>query len=474
MRLRKVFRGIEGLLFKGSKEIEITGICSDSRVVAPGNLFIAKGAGANYILQALEAGALAVLTDMYDPFLKGVCQVIHSDVEKIAPDVASNYFEDPSSKLFMVGITGTNGKTTTGYLLQGILGDAGLLGSVEYILGKNRFLSTLTTPDVVMNQRYLKEMVLSDLKAAVMEVSSHGIAQGRVSNIDFDVAVFTNLTRDHLDYHETFESYRDVKGSFFRSLKKDGYIVLNNDSEHREYMVADVGAKVLTYSVGGEGDFLASNVVCSMDGVEFDLEFEGKKRRVRSKLVGRFNVYNILAAIASSYIYGMDIDTIVERVCSFGSVRGRMERVISKRPFHLFVDYAHSEDSLKNVLLTLNEIKRGDIITVFGCGGERDSGKRANMGEVVSSLSSFSFITNDNPRGEDPKKIIEEIISGFLTKNYAVEPDRYMAIKKAILSAKRDDIVLIAGKGHERNQIFANKTYAFDDREVAKEILEEL
>jgi UDP-N-acetylmuramoyl-L-alanyl-D-glutamate--2,6-diaminopimelate ligase len=477
MKLKKLLKDIPCKAIKGSKEIEITGICGDSRSVAPGNLFIARRGssfnGADFIGDAVLAGAIVVFTDMYDPFLE-VVQVILDDVEKVIPDVASNYYENPSKKLFTVGITGTNGKTTTSYLVKHILDGvgefSGLLGTVEYIFGKNRIFAALTTPDSVLTQKYLKEMVLNELKSAVMEVSSHGIYQDRVKNIDFDVGIFTNLTSDHLDYHKSFENYKNTKSKFFKVLKEDAFAIINGDDVFAEDMVREAKSKVLTYGISKKCDVMASDIKVSLFGLEFDVSYKGEKEKFISYITGKFNVYNILAAISVGIVKGIKLKKIKELIKSFKCVKGRLEKVFFK-DFHVFVDFAHTKDALKNVLTTLNEMKREKIITVFGCGGNRDITKREGMGEVACSLSDFCFVTTDNPRKEDPKEISDQIVKGFYKKNYEVELSRYLAIKKAILMAKKGDIVLIAGKGHERTQIFYNSTNFFDDREVVKEIL---
>ncbi len=482
VKIKKLFKDIPYREIKGSKEIEITGVCSNSRYVAPGNLFIArKGTshnGSDFIKDAVLAGAVAVVTDIYDPFLNKITQILHDDVASIEADIASSYFQNPSKDLFMVGVTGTSGKTTTSYLIKHLLDfkelKAGLLGSVEYILGKNSLPSSLTTPDAIFNQKYLREMLSNNLKAAVMEVCSHSLVQGRIKNIDFDVAVFTNLTQDHFDYHGNFENYGNAKKLLFDSLAEDGLAVINSDDSSSKKMKEHTKAKVLSYGIENEADLMAKNIRFSSSGLEFDLCYLGAVEKITSSLIGRFNVYNILAAALVALEAKLSLQDVKKALISFNNVRGRLERVKNKKNFHIFVDYAHKPDALKNVLLTLNEIKNGRIITVFGCGGDRDRDKRPKMGKIASEMSDFCIVTSDNPRKEDPRFIISEIEKGIEKDNYLVEENRYSAIEKAICLAKDDDIVLIAGKGHETTQIFANNTALFDDRSVAVEIASKL
>lgn len=480
MKLRKLFKDIKYKAIKGSKEVEISGVCSDSRYVAPGNLFIAKKGekydGTDFIPNAVAAGAVAVVTDLYDPYLKNISQIVHDDVSQIEADIAAAYYNYPSNSLFMVGVTGTSGKTTICYLIKHILDSSemktGLIGTVECYLGKNRFSSTLTTPDNVLIQKYLKEMVTEGCQSAALEVSSHGLEQGRLSNVNFNVGIFTNLSQDHLDYHHNFENYADAKKRLFDSLSYSGVAIVNIDDEWSAKMIESTKAKIISYGVeNSKADFFASDIKFSLEGLEFVLHYFGGKQKVKSKVIGRFNVYNILAAIAASLEAKIPIEQITKHISNFSGAPGRLERVKSKKDFHVFVDYAHKPDALKNVLITLKELKPKKIITLFGCGGDRDKGKRPIMGKIASELSDLTIITSDNPRSEPPMQIISEIEKGFKTKNYQIEEDRALAIEKAMALAGKNDIVLIAGKGHESSQVFANKTILFNDREIAEKIL---
>lgn len=480
MKLSKILEGIDVLSIRGAKEIEITGISNNSKLVSPGNLFIAKRGrqydGAHFIPEAARAGAKAVITEIFDPFVK-LPQVIVENVNRIESRIAANYYCFPARELFMVGITGTNGKTTTSYILKHILDavkrDSGLLGTVEYVLGKTKIRAERTTLNTVLNQRYLREMVNNGMKSAVMEVTSHALDQNRVEFIDYDAAIFTNLAQDHLDYHETIQNYLHAKAKLFSSLGKESTAVVNGDDPAVEELVKNCTAKVLTYGMDEKNHLRAEDIEFDRSGSQFTLLYEGRKILFASRLIGRFNVYNALAAIGVALTSGVPLESLPEIISSFVPVNGRLEQVECKENFSIFIDFAHTESALKNVLLALREIKKGRIITVFGCGGERDRGKRAKMGRVCEEYSDLSVVTSDNPRGEEPMAIIEEIVLGFRDPGrLIIEEDRFKAISKAISLARENDVVLVAGRGHECQQIFKNRTVPFDDRMVVKEILQ--
>ncbi len=488
MKLKKLFRNIKDVEIKGSKELEITGLCSNSKLVAPGNLFIAKKGlvddGVRYISEAVAAGAAAVLTDMYDPSRKEIVQIITTSPAAIEGELAKEFYQDPGSNLFMVGITGTNGKTTTAflikYLLDALVGPAGLIGTIEYIIGKHRYQATRTTPDVLSNQKMLREMCLHGCKAAVMEVTSHALIQGRVNRIDFDVAVFTNLSLDHLDYHHTMEAYADAKNLLFRNhlrAEKDkkgvqpSCAVLNIDSPWAERIVKGCPARLLTFGLLGDADLKASSIRLTPHGSSFLLDFEGVRYPVEIPLVGRFNVYNALAAIGTLVAGGHPLNKVLPLLKDLPAVPGRLQPVPNDLGLQIYVDFAHSDDALQNVLETLVEFKEGKVTTVFGCGGDRDATKRPKMAQVAEQYSDLTIVTSDNPRSEDPEAICREILSGFeKPDSFVVELDRKRAIEKAIEQSNPRDIILIAGKGHESYQIFAHKTIEFDDGRIAAEL----
>jgi UDP-N-acetylmuramoyl-L-alanyl-D-glutamate--2,6-diaminopimelate ligase len=442
----------KGLLIKGNKEVSITGLSCNSQTVAPGNLFIAKKGltreGAEFIPQAVNAGASAIATDIYDPFLS-LPQIIHPKLSEIEALLAARYYQFPSKELFLVGVTGTKGKTTTSYLikhlLDGLKKPSGLIGTVETIIGENRFFSTLTTHDVITNQKALREMILKGCKAAVLEVSSHGLCQGRVDEIEFDLAVFTNLYPDHLDYHKSMDDYAAAKRKLFGKADR---AIVNADSFWQ-------GSGQLSFGIE-KGDIRAQDLVLGDKGTEFRID----GCNFTLPLIGKFNVYNALAAVGVGLELGAPLEKIRDILATFGSVPARLERV-----GNVFVDFAHTGEALENVLQTLRDIAKGKVIVVFGCGGGRDPGRRAGMARAAEKWADVSIITTDNPRQEDPNEIARQIVS-FYEKPPLVELDRKKAIEKALSIAKEEDLVLIAGKGHEKVQIFSHQTIAFDDMAV--------
>lgn len=480
MKLKALFKDLP-VEFRGSKETQVNGLSSDSKRVSPGHLFIAKKGkthdGAKFIPEAVQNGAEAVLTDVYDPFLK-VTQVIHPDPTAIEALIAARFYQEPSQKIFLAGVTGTNGKTTTTYLIKHILDKencaCGLMGTIECIIGENHYYSQRTTSDVITNQKFLHEMVKAGCQAAIMEVTSHALEQNRVQQLHFNAAMFTNLTPEHLDYHHTMEEYAAAKRKFFQLLDKNAFAIVNADSPYAKTMLEGCLAKPFTFGIDTKADLMAKDIVLTPSGMEFTVCFQGQEKRFDSRLIGRFNVHNILTATALSLVKGVPLAKIKEAVASFRTVSGRLEKVSFSSKIHVFVDYAHTPDALFNVLSTLKEIKKGKMITVFGCGGNRDRTKRPVMGKVSEELSDFTIVTSDNPRTEEPQAIIQEIIGGFKEKRFETELDREKAIAKAIQMAGKEDIVLIAGKGHEKSQIFAHKTIPFDDVEIAKQVLQAL
>lgn len=489
MKIKKLIKDLPITLARGSKDLEVNGLCSNSKLVAPGNLYIAKKGkthdGNKFIPEAMSAGALAILTDMVDPSLKNITQLIHPSVSSVEGALAANYYQKPSDELFLVAITGTNGKTTTAFLIKHLLdatnGYSGLMGTIEYIVGNHHYQASHTTPDVLTNHKMLREMVNQGCTSCVMEVTSHALSQHRVDEIEFDVAIFTNLTVDHLDYHKTMESYSKAKNKLFRSLKPGAkkklphfpkVAIVNNDSPWKNAILEGCTAKIITYGIDSASDIRASSIALSANGSTFDVEYLGQTDRFNIPLVGRFNIYNTLAAIAVGLSRGAMLSKLKEIFSSFKSVPGRLEAVQNPLKYNIFVDFAHTDDALTNVLETLNEFKKGKTITVFGCGGDRDRTKRPKMAEACEENSDLCILTSDNPRSEDPLSIANEVVKGFKNPSkYIVELDRRSAIEKAIEMANPNDTILIAGKGHEKFQIFAHKTIEFDDRKVALESL---
>lgn len=491
MKLKKLIKDIPHQEVKGSKDLEITGICANSKLVSPGNLFIAKKGrthyGSEYIPEAIGAGAVAIVTDIYDPTLRDVTQIIHHDPIQIEALLAAQYYQYPGNELFMIGITGTNGKTTTAFLVKHLFdhlrGSCGLIGTIEYIIGSHRYQATRTTPDVATNHKMLRDMCTEGCGSAVMEVTSHGLDQGRVDFIDFDIAIFTNLTLDHLDYHKTMENYCLAKNRLFRHLdpaisKKDMHHakqgIINADDPWHLKIAEGCKSKIITYAIDNEATLRAQDIRLTALGTELNLRYEGKLYACFFPLIGRFNVYNCLAAIGAGLASGAPLETIIELIKSFKLVPGRLEPVDNPLGLKIYIDFAHSDDALKNVLGCLQELEKKRIITVFGCGGERDLQKRPKMGRVCEELSDICIVTSDNPRSENPQSIIDAIVAGFQnTSKVMVEIDRRKAIEKAIDLATPDDIILIAGRGHETHQIFARHSVEFDDRKVTAQICQE-
>lgn len=487
MKLSDVLKGISDYEVKGSKDILITGVSAHSKHIVPGNLFIAKKgkkeSGASYIAEAIQAGASAIVTDCFDSLLPDVVQVIHPHISSIESALVANYYQQPSQKLLMVGVTGTNGKTTISFIVKHLLdqffGPCGLIGTIEYIVGGQRYLATHTTPDVTTNHRLLSEMVSQGSQSAVMEVSSHALDQGRVDKIDFDVAIFSNLTLEHLDYHGTIESYGRAKKRLFQQLGKEQsqktrakWAIINQDSPWTPQILEGCTAQVLSYGIEIAADLQATQLKFDQYGTRAKVVYQGQMVDCYWPLVGRFNVYNCLAAMAVGLTQNISLESIVNQIAQVTCVRGRLQQVKNCLGLKIYVDYAHSDDALLNVLKTLKEIlpQAGRLIVVFGCGGDRDRSKRPKMAQACERYADFCIVTSDNPRTEDPSKICEEIITGFTRADvYQVEIDRRVAIQKAIAFAQPQDIILIAGKGHETYQIFADHTIEFDDCKVASE-----
>lgn len=478
MKLKKLIKDIPFKDIKGSKDVEITGLSVNSKLVAPGHLFVAKKGhnddGTKYIPEAIQGGAVAIVTDLYDPSLP-ITQLIDADVSSKEVELATHFYQFPSKELNVIGITGTNGKTTTSFLVKYLLdkvGDsAGLIGTIEYIIGNLRFSATRTTPDVISNHKMLRDMITHGCKSAVMEVTSHALDQNRVKGIEFDVAVFTNLTWEHLDYHGSMEEYAKAKAKLFQGLKPEAYACVNSDSPYAQAMLEKCKAKTIRFGLFSDCDLKAKDIVLTESGTRFHLDYQGKSYPVEIPHVGRFNIYNVLAALSALIASGYKLEALIPLLKNAPTVKGRIEPVPNPLNLKIFVDFAHKEEALINVLECLSEFKNGRILTVFGCGGDRDRGKRPKMAAAAEQFSDIVIVTNDNPRSEDPEAIAREIARGFKKDSYLIELDRRMAIKKAVMLAMPDDIILIAGKGHETYQIFQHKTCEFDDCKVALEVV---
>ncbi|MCU0651921.1 MAG: UDP-N-acetylmuramoyl-L-alanyl-D-glutamate--2,6-diaminopimelate ligase [Candidatus Omnitrophica bacterium] len=463
-------------------DFEVKGITCNSQNVAEGYIFVAiKGTscdGHKYIDDAIRGGAKAVIvqgSELKVPSHEKACYISVDDTHEALAKLAAKFFGCPSEKIKVIGITGTNGKTTITYLIEAILKEAGLkpavIGTINYRFQDKLIPAKNTTPGAGDLQAMLKGMLDNGASHVIMEVSSHALDQERVAGVNFYAGIFTNLTQDHLDYHHNLDNYFQAKARLFISLKPGSLAIINNDDGYAKKLINLTQAKVVTYGIKYNVDVLAKGITFDAMHTEFILEAGLKELGFSVHLIGRHNVYNILAAIAFAIHEGIDFTTIKSALEKFTFVPGRLEKVENKKNISVLIDYAHTEDALRNVISTLREVSRNKIIVVFGCGGERDKAKRPKMGEAVTELADYALITNDNPRSEDPQQIISDIKSGIKKNNYCVIPDRREAIKKALALAKSQDIVLIAGKGHEDYQILKNNRIPFNDRKVAFECL---
>jgi UDP-N-acetylmuramoyl-L-alanyl-D-glutamate--2,6-diaminopimelate ligase len=474
----------------------VTGVAYDSRAVAPGHVFVAlkgqRADGAAFVRDAIERGALAVVSEQPAPPDVRVPWVVVEDARLALAVLAVAFYRDPSSEMRVIGITGTNGKTTTAYLIAAILEAAGirsgLLGTVAYRIGDETREATRTTPEAPDVQAFLREMVDRGCGACAMEVSSHALSLRRVDGIHFSAAVFTNLTRDHLDFHEDMDAYFRAKRRLFEMLPPGAPSLINAD-DPRGAALVDAGGRTVTYGIDHAADIMPGPLSFSLDGLAFDVRTPRGTVHVRAKLVGRPNVYNILAAVSTAVALDVPFDAIERGLQTLDGVPGRFQVVSSpKDEVTVVVDYAHTDDALRNLLETARPLARGRIVTVFGCGGDRDRTKRPLMGMVAGRLSDLVVITSDNPRSEDPARIIEEIQRGITPSSQRppngsnrgerdnAQPvraivDRRAAIAKAIELARPGDLVLIAGKGHEKYQVIGDRVLPFDDVAVAREAL---
>lgn len=467
----KTFGSLEGL----------KGLTYDSREVKNGDLFFClKGSqtdGHLFAEEAVSKGACGVVSSRYLPEVKNF-QAVVDDTRRALARVAACFYHYPSQKLEVVGVTGTNGKTTTTYLLDSIFRTAGvrsgLIGTVELRIDDEKEKLTHTTPESLDLQRILFRMVNSSVQKVAMEVSSHAIDQKRVEGISFKVLVFTNLSRDHLDYHKSFDEYQKVKKSLFESNPLVPKIV--NVDDVLGVKIASSCKEVITYGVDQKADIRASALSLSPDKTQFILHLKEQAVPVTLKLKGKFNVHNSLAAAGAAMVLGFNLKEVKEGLEALENVPGRMEFISHSQDFFVVIDYAHTPDGLEKVLINSRQISDGKLILVFGCGGDRDKGKRPLMGKIAANLSDFTIITSDNPRSEIPEEIINQIEEGFLTvrrDGYLKITDRRKAIFKAIDVASPGDLVLIAGKGHEDYQIFRDGTVYFSDREEALKALRE-
>lgn len=460
------------ILQKGKTEIEFKGMEYDSRKIKDGDIFVAlEGSisdGHKYIKQAIENGAKGVLVSKKVEPEFPVEYILVKDLRKNLGKIASNFYGYPQKKLKIIGITGTNGKTTSTYLLESILGKEKVarIGTVEYKIGDEVIEAPNTTPESLDIVKMCKKAVEKGLEYLVMEVSSHALSLGRVDMLEFDVASFTNLTLDHLDYHENMDNYFQAKRKLFTMLKDSKKSSINIDDIYGDRLYKEFGE--YSYSLTKSADLTGEIVEFHSDGQFVRLNLMGEMFEEKLAILGRYNLYNVLGVIGIALQLGIGKNIILEKLKDIKGAPGRFELVNCGQDYIVVVDYAHTGDALENILKSINELKKGRVITVFGCGGDRDATKRPIMGEIAQRLSDIAILTSDNPRTENPHLIIEDVKKGMNGDHYLVEEDREQAIVKAIEIAQKNDIILIAGKGHETYQILGRKKIHFDDREIAR------
>ena len=496
MKLSRLLTEVDILEVSGDISGDASDICYDSRKCKGGSLFVAiSGAevnGHDFIHAAVKNGARYIVHDERNfPADPGVAFIRVKDSRLALAKLGKNFYDNPSSELCLIGITGTNGKTTVAYLLESILEAAGfatgVTGTVNYRYGGNLFPASHTTPESLDLHKMLREMVDAGVTHVVMEVSSHAIDLKRIYGCEYNIGIFTNLSREHLDYHHTMEQYFMVKKRFFADVPDRQVAVINRDDPWGSKLLEEIKTPSVSFGLEGLCGVSSTDFALSMDGINANIKGTDDGFRVSSAMVGRFNLYNILAATATAISLGIPEEYIRSGIGALETVPGRLERVSKPGEPAVFVDYAHTGDALKKVLENLSDFKEGRIITVFGCGGDRDRTKRPVMGKIAAMLSDLAIITSDNPRTENPSKILNEIeagidddssryssedmINGFSEKGYMVISDRRAAINMAISLAGESDIVLVAGKGHEDYQIMGTRKLPFDDRVVVREAL---
>ncbi len=501
MQLNYLLEAIQFHNFKSGNNPEVKGIAYDSRAVKPGYLFVAlKGSvqdGHNYLEDAFQNGAVALVGENFNGIDREIAMIQVRDSRAALSKLAARFYDYPFNDMNIIGITGTNGKTTISYILESILLAAnstpGVLGTINYRLPGQVWKASVTTPESLDLMRILRKMADGGVTDVGMEVSSHALAQGRVADCPFQIAVFTNISRDHLDYHKSMKEYFNAKSLLFRALGKEGSglpsrAVINIDDPKGEELIELTNAPVITYGLSKKCDVRAEHVHATKAGITANIVTPSGKTDIRSSLIGGFNIYNILAASAASLCLDIDLDVIKSGIARLKGVPGRLELMKNVGSRTVIIDYAHTPDALLNVLKSVKSLTEGRLITVFGCGGDRDKGKRKEMGRVAGEESDLVFITSDNPRTEAPELIISQIEEGIQVSGleklgdgiehesqagvmggYILDTDRRGAILSALGIAEKEDLVLIAGKGHEDYQIIGKDKRYFDDRKVVEE-----
>lgn len=502
MKLAGLINGLDIINISSETSGDVSAVCFSSDKCKDGSLFVAvtglKNDGHDFISDAITRGARFVVYEKDMQLPSGVTAIKVSDSRRALGILAKNFFGNPSGNLVLIAVMGTNGKTTITYLLESILKESGfkcgVLGTVNYRYNDRIYPAPNTTPESYEMQKILRDMADDGITHVIAEVSSHAVDLKRIDDCDFDMGIFTNLTRDHLDYHLTMENYFQAKKRFFAEILPQSKkvhsqkMVINSDDKWGQRILQDVPVPALTYGIENDYSIRAESYELSLSGIKARINLAGDTVFIDSPLIGKFNLYNILAAIGAAFILQIPLPVIKSGIDKMSCVPGRLEKVASPDDINIFVDYAHTDDALRRVLQNLSELKKKRIITVFGCGGNRDRGKRPLMGEAAVDYSDLTIITSDNPRLEDPLTIIAEIETGIDSnriqktapdklqlkngaRGYAVIPDRRKAIEAAIAVAVNGDIILIAGKGHEDYQILGTQKVPFDDRVVVAQIL---
>lgn len=490
--IKELLQFINSIDVKGNIDIEISDITADSRQVEKGSLFICLDGstvdGHSYAQQAVDAGASALLVSKDVAVVGDVTIIRVEDTRQAMMGCVPAFFDYPALSMRMIGVTGTNGKTTTTHMIAHILRakgyKVGVIGTVHILIGDTSYPIHNTTPDVVDLQHILAQMVREGVTHCVMEVSSHALALGRVAGVEYDTAVFTNLTQDHLDFHKTFENYLAAKCKLFEQVSADHQsksnkgAVINIDDPYGCRVVDKTTAPIITYSTSGKGSLNAKHIAMTAKSLTYTISYNNREYPVTINTTGLFNVYNTLAAIGACLYEGLSFEEIDTALSSFSSVPGRFELIEEGQPFAVVVDYAHTPDGLENILQTAKKIVQHHIIVVFGCGGDRDATKRPIMGKIAAQYGDVIIVTSDNPRTENPEKILKDVEVGVKNNlregtSYRVIADRRQAIQAAIAMAQNGDVVIIAGKGHENYQILNEGTIHFDDREEARIALKE-
>lgn len=480
MELKKLLKGIDYKIVNGLDKMEIESIQYDSRKIKSGDVFFAIEGfnvdGHEYIDKAVEKGAKVIVIQKDVETIANITYIKVENTRKALAIAAGNYYDNPSKKMKIIGITGTNGKTTSAFMIKAILEEkgykVGLIGTIANYIGQEEIHTDKTTPESLELHQLFSEMIEKGVNYCVMEVSSHSLELHRVYGIEFVEGIFTNLTRDHLDFHKTFDNYFKAKAKLF-SMSKNS--IINVDDSYGKSIVEMVNKNITTYSIEEPSDLTGENLKLHSRGIEFKLNYNNEEVFIKLSIPGKYNVYNALGCIGATLNEGIDIYTIkaaLEKV----TVPGRCEIITmnSNLNFDVIIDYSHTPDSLENILNNVREFTKGRLICVFGCGGDRDRTKRPIMGKIGGDLSDYAIITSDNPRTEDPNGILKEIVQGIESNNYEVIENRRDAIKRAIEIAEKGDIIVVAGKGHETYQILKDKTIDFDERKVVAEIIKEL